>query len=206
MVKKVILISLFNTILAYADCNDDPNNLISSSNCSFDSDVSQWGVIGAHDSFVHDPTEDFLSQGVGHGSALIDAEDQGSFFIQASHLCTGLSSTDAADKSGGVWLKVNSGTDVSCSINLVMYSSMACDAADQVGVCTTGPVPDIPIDNNWSQLSCNSVDSGPLTATPIAFFPQVFCTSNNDFTINLDNIYFGQQGLMPVELLNFSIE
>jgi hypothetical protein len=189
----LVLMAITTTI--FADCDDDTNNLVDTANCSFDINTTDWEWAG---DFIDTNTDDFLSQG-GSGSALVNSQLFGVTFIAQINQCV-VASSDTAIKSGGAWIKLETGTDVNCQILHYLHSDNACNSVPRVGDCNSSLQS---IDTTWTNHSCSS---SILTAVPESIRLLVSCESTTDFTVKFDNVYIGQQGLLPVELQNFSID
>lgn len=209
--KSIVFTTLLlNITLAFADCNDDSNNILQSANCDFSADVSGW-TFSTGDSFNHDASDDFLA--VAPGAANADAAELagGLAYAYAINLCVAIPNDTSAKTVGG-WYKGNTGATSECFVTSTFYEGSGCNLTNR-GSCTSMATPAvISSANDWTNTSCDAaVLSGSVQSVHFAFtcnngVASALATPAGDFSTKFDNAYIVPQGSVPVELKNYSVD
>lgn len=177
------LLCVFSTIVG-ADCNDDSNNLIQDANCGFDTDTILWNY-GA-DVIEHDE-DDYLNQGLGHGSVLLHAYTFEPTHYTDMNQCVN-TATDSIAKTIGGWVKQKLGTtNGQCRISATFYDQTSCNGS--ANTCF-GTYEEINL-TDWTHLSC---ETKTLLFDPLSVNVWIDCNSTDDFSTNYDNLYIVPTG------------
>ena len=178
---KLLLAVLFflSSSCALSDCNDESNNYIKNANCGFDTDTLLWSY-GA-DMTEHND-DDFLNQGVGHGSVLLHAYTFETSYYTDMNQCVNITA-DVTEKTVGGWVKQQFGAvDSQCRISASFYEGSSCNGDSMTCFGTFSTINTI----DWTHLTCES--TSPMFA-PLSTNVWIDCNSPNDFSTNFDNIY-----------------
>ena len=191
MIGLIALTGLIAAPAGAADCNQAENLL---SNCDFTTDMTDW-YLSVGDWWRHDPTDGATAPGCVEVDAAFDGANH---YVQIESIC--VPTTAGATYDLGFSVRVTSGppggtcvarahyfTDTSCSFHLAFQY-----------------VPSFSADSTWQQTFESQV--APATAGSAMF--GVLCNNPSDpsdFQVRIDDALFGQ-GLVPVELMSFSVE
>jgi hypothetical protein len=174
----------FLSSIVHADCSDESNNLIQDANCGFDTDTMFWDY-GA-DLVEHD-TDDYLNQGVGHGSVLLHSYRFDPTSYTDMNQCVTIT-TDSVAKTIGGWVKQKLGaTNGQCRISASFYDQASCNGVDNT---CFGTYQEINL-TDWTHLSC---ESEALLFDPLSVSVWIDCNSAIDFSTNYDNLYIVPTG------------
>ena len=175
---------------AGAQVCSDPANL--TTNCGFDSDNSGWTVL-APSGLAWDP-----SGNQGPGSALGLGGTGGMEYTFRMYQCIGPVTASTNYGFGAVVQEVVPGTIAGCDVTIEEYSD---------GTCTTlvagGAFAAVSSFNGWTDITNTTFTT---TATTQSVRLEVHCAAMVDFDVLVDDVYFGTDLLVPVELSSLSVE
>jgi hypothetical protein len=201
-----LLLALWSPSLS-ADCGDDPNNKLQSSNCDFDTDPATGPTWSGATGVLSHNTTDGYPPAASPGSGYMSAADLGGLWATSLSLYGNMSAPTCfpitftgTEATIGIYLRQISGT-ASCSLNANFYPGANCSGA-LVDTCTTGF---LALSGNWTQFSCEATS---LDNTIIGMVLSVGCgLEAAPFQVGHDNAFVIEgTGAVPVELQSFSIE
>ncbi len=190
VLSLVVVGLLFLATGVGAQVCSDPSNL--TTNCGFNTDNSGW-TVHTPSGLGWDPSG---NQGPGSGLGLAGTFGMGyEFWISQ---CVGPVSASTDYGFGAVVQEVTPETIDGCSIDVEEFSDGACTTPVAGGAF--GAVSSL---LGWTDITNTTFTSA---ATTQSVRLNVRCASMVDFEVLVDDVYFGADLLVPVELFSISVE
>lgn len=168
----------------------DPANL--TTNCGFDTDNSGW-TVEMPSGLGWDPAGN-----QGPGSALGLGGTGGMGYTFSMYQCIGPVTASTDYGFGAVVQQMVAGTIDGCDVTVSEFSDGACTTSVAGGAF--GAVSSF---NAWTDITNTSFTTSAVSQSVRL---SVHCVSMVDFSVLVDDVYFGTGLLVPVELSSFNVE
>jgi len=188
---------LFTTVLPVAaqdwgPCASLSDNLVAGLNCDFTDGVNHWTFDSAMGIWTTNDTTGYPVA----PSASAEASDPGSYSFTITSEC--LTVSGATTYALGLYSQTPSSPTVSCVGRIVEFSTADCSGASS----TSPDGPFVPGLNVWSSWT---VVWATAAATQSAL-GVVECSDEASFTVLFDNIAVVEGTVVPVELIDFTVD
>ncbi len=198
-----IIIFLLGITISTISTSSRAQNLISNPN--FDFDVSAWSII-TPGTFTQNGTLD-TDNNLLSGSGEIANLSPAPFGSSAAFQCLeGIIAGSNYDFGAMIRFDSNNSQTASGRANIVLnfYDSPSCSGTYISGFTTANYLSENT--NSWTQ---NEILNSTAPAGSVSVVLRLFTVKTEDtgiMTVNFDNVVFGPSGVLPVELMNFTVD
>lgn len=180
--------------MAWADCDDQSGNIFWDANCTFDLNTSGWTTVVGTNSHV-----------AGDGFPVAGSMELVSGWTGATDAVqlTGPCRQTAGDTFTTLttYLRLMSGSNVSCSPGVDFYSSSDCTSGGLGGWAPlTSP------GAAWAADTDGLTPSSVFGAVASARYSMICFSSSGPFTVRFDHAWLRPGSMVPVELVAFEVE